>query len=237
MPQTGISIKSKKPLVTHPDLIVYLHGALGSASDWQQKVTMAPHESVALDFAGHGHAPFTCSDFLPDTLMEEARERLFQQYPNRRIALVGYSFGGYVAARWAHAYPDEVVRVTAMATRWIWNADFAHEEAEKVHPDHLMDKAPAFVEQLQRQHGAMSWKSLCLLTGEMMQFLGEKAPDPEHWLPQVKVPLALVTGDRDRMATAEQTLTAFRWLKHPEASLQILPKVKHPLASYPEHLF
>lgn len=232
-----MSIKSKKPLENLTDLTVYLHGALGAASDWTRKVSLVPNVSLALDFAGHGHTPFTCADFYPDSLMEELRGRLLQQYPGRKLSLVGYSFGGYVAARWAFHYPSEVKAVTALATRWIWTAEFAKEEAAKLQPELLLEKAPALVEQLKQQHGAMSWRALCSRTADMMHFLGEKASGLETWFPELSVPIALVTGDRDRMATAEQTLSAFRLLKHPEATLQILPQVKHPLATYPDHLF
>jgi pimeloyl-ACP methyl ester carboxylesterase len=237
MRQTGMSIKSKKPLANLTDLTVYLHGALGAASDWTRKVSLVPDVSLALDFAGHGHTPFTCPDFYPDSLMEELRGRLLQQYPGRKLTLIGYSFGGYVAARWAFHYPSEVQAVTALATRWIWTPEFAKEEAAKLQPELLLEKAPALIEQLKQQHGAMSWRALCSRTADMMHYLGEKASGLETWFPELSVPLALVTGDRDRMATAEQTLSAFRLLKHPEATLQVLPKVKHPLATYPDHLF
>ncbi|OAJ93840.1 2-succinyl-6-hydroxy-2,4-cyclohexadiene-1-carboxylate synthase [Vibrio bivalvicida] len=78
-------------------VIVFLHGLLGSGSDWQAtQVYLSNFPTISLDLPGHGLSALEsccnfrhCCDQISDTLLTYVT-------PHKPIVLVGYSMGGRI---------------------------------------------------------------------------------------------------------------------------------------------
>lgn len=79
--------------------VVFLHGFLGSPSDWDSVIFHLPSFScLALSLPGHNHAPLTFSCSIP------------------RFHLVGYSMGGRLACMYAKQHPEQIASLTVLST-------------------------------------------------------------------------------------------------------------------------
>ncbi len=78
--------------------VVFLHGFLGCAEDWEDVAKHLKAPSIALDLPGHGRSPFT-----PD-----ADAALHEALPATPVHLVGYSMGGRLALQYAIRHPARI---------------------------------------------------------------------------------------------------------------------------------
>ena len=90
---------SKKPLV------IFIHGFMGSHSDWDSFVQKLGKKyfCISLDLPGHGKSPLTLKSFeeLSFTL-----KNLIQTMGKDKCYLIGYSLGGRIALDLFNRYPD-----------------------------------------------------------------------------------------------------------------------------------
>lgn len=233
MPQTVIFTAFGNALEWKTDIKIFLHGALENASRWEELIPNLNHYGIAVNLSGHGELPLQSPDFDVDHLVIELRDRLKKSYSDSTFSMIGYSLGGFVAARWAVLFPGEISQIQTLATRWLWPEDFMQKETGKLNPEKLQQFAPAFFEKLKTRHKYLSPERMLELTSDMMRSISARFPEPERWLSAIDIPVHIISGDRDPMAHAEQSLQAFRCLKHPVSSLHILPGVKHDLATFP----
>lgn len=80
--------------------LVFLHGFLGTAADWEPVCSfLPPCQCIGLDLPGHGKSPFT--------------EEIQIDIPY--FHLIGYSMGGRIAASYAKQYPEQIASLTLMS--------------------------------------------------------------------------------------------------------------------------
>ena len=87
--------------------LVFLHGFLGTAADWNAVVSQLPFHCIAFDLPGHGRSPFTpdfCKAFLRST--EDLKP----------FHLIGYSMGGRLSLQFAADHPDNILSLTLLST-------------------------------------------------------------------------------------------------------------------------
>lgn len=205
------------------DLII-LHGALGSSSQFTNSIPFLEDNFnlIFLDFPGHG-------------INEESNENLtiencalylqnqFKAFPTASI--FGYSMGGYVALWAAYKQFIKPTSIMTLATKFNWTAEFAAKETRMMELDNLKQIAPAFIENLQKQHGA-KWELLLEKTSAMMTGLGNQVLLGEPELSTIDVPVCIAVGFKDKMVSVEESLWAARSI--PKAELEIFPKMQHP---------
>lgn len=80
-------------------LVVFLHGFLGSSSDWHSVIQHLPFDCLTFDLPGHGTSPATFDLFA-------ALDKL------PPFHLVGYSLGGRIALQ----YPGKPLSLTLLST-------------------------------------------------------------------------------------------------------------------------
>lgn len=80
--------------------LVFLHGFLGRAEDWESVCSFLPTcQCIGIDLPGHGDSPFA--------------EEIKIDIP--RFHLVGYSMGGRIAMGYAAKHPEQIASLTIMS--------------------------------------------------------------------------------------------------------------------------
>ncbi|OOF50500.1 2-succinyl-6-hydroxy-2,4-cyclohexadiene-1-carboxylate synthase [Rodentibacter genomosp. 1] len=88
--------------------IIFLHGLLGTSSDWQKVIENLPHfHCVSVDLPFHGKAKETTVQSFNDTA-EYLSQKIQSAVKNEPYFLVGYSLGGRIAMHYAlQAYVEK----------------------------------------------------------------------------------------------------------------------------------
>lgn len=95
--------------------IVFLHGFLGSSSDWLELLSYLPPCNYHLiDLPGHGKSTFQQELILPN----------FEE----KMILIGYSMGGRLALQYAASCPEKVEKLILLSTHL---GLFSEEERKK----------------------------------------------------------------------------------------------------------
>lgn len=176
-----------------------LHGALGSAAQFNALLALKPSgaEAVALNFPGHGKAPadepFSMEYFGASVL------RYMDENGLGRARLCGYSMGGYVALWMAWKYPDRIEAVKTYGTKLEWNPEVAAGMSRMFDPEKIAAKAPALAESLAAIHGAGEWENLCRLTAGFLNRLGQGEGIPEEAFSRISCPVTIGWGNLDNV--------------------------------------
>jgi len=86
--------------------LLFLHGFLGTAADWDEVIAHLPHPCFALNLPGHGDAPFR-EDI--DTVLLDAIERIGKPH------LIGYSMGGRLALQFAARHRSKIEKLILLS--------------------------------------------------------------------------------------------------------------------------
>ena len=207
--------------------LLLLHGALGSESQLHPLKEMLKDgcDVHSFNFAGHGgkELPETVSikSFAEETVLFcEANEI-------KSVSIFGYSMGGYVALYLAKHYSHLVESVITLGTKLHWDETVAAKEVKMMQPDIIEQKVPAFAAQLQKQHNPADWKIVMTKTADMLVEMGRSNPLQTKDYNDIKCPVLLMLGDRDKMVTMDETVAAYKLL--PKAQLTILPGTPHAI--------
>jgi pimeloyl-ACP methyl ester carboxylesterase len=206
--------------------ILFLHGALGSSAQFNDiKEKLGTNYNVhTLNFSGHG------GNFMPlNGLTFEVFVSDILSYLNtnkiEKINLFGYSMGGYAALMFAIKYPERVNKVFSCSVKLKWDIESATKELEFLNPDKMMDKVPAFANNLMMIHGINVWKNLLKNTSNMMMDLAKgKLLTDEDFL-KIKCPILFAIGDRDKTASLNDTLTIYSKVNN--SQLLVMPNSPH----------
>jgi pimeloyl-ACP methyl ester carboxylesterase len=206
--------------------ILFLHGALGSSAQFNDiKEKLGNNYNVhTLNFSGHGgnFMPLnglTFEVFVNDILIYLNANKI------EKINLFGYSMGGYAALMFAIKYPERVNKVFSCSVKLKWDIESATKELEFLNPDKMMDKVPAFANNLMMIHGINVWKNLLKNTSNMMMDLAKgKLLTDEDFL-KIKCPILFAIGDRDKTASLNDTLTIYSKVNN--SQLLVMPNSPH----------
>lgn len=207
--------------------LLLLHGALGSKAqlDPLAKLLQPGFDTWALNFSGHGGAPFApafgIESFAAETLDFLNRNNL------EKVDIFGYSMGGYVALHLARLHPQRVGRIVTLATKFDWTPASAERESKMLDPEKIEAKVPAFAAQLQERHLPNDWKLVLRKTAALMHQLGQQPLLTPEVLAQIGQPTLVCLGDADQMVNIDETKLVAESL--PSGQLQILPQTPHPL--------
>lgn len=208
--------------------LLLLHGAIGAMEQLQPLATaLEKHFTVhRIDFSGHGKKP-PSSTGLSIEIFEADVIQYLRMNNIDKIAIFGYSMGGYVGMYLAGKYPDIITAVITLATKFKWSPDIAANEIKQLNPEIIKQKLPQFVAQLEQRHGENNWVKLLHDTQQFLIGLGENNLLGKDTLALIQPPCLLMTGDRDKMVGIDETQDIFTAL--PNASMAILPSTSHPI--------
>ena len=180
-----------------------LHGALGSAAQFNALRRLFPAEArvYALNFPGHGpqtpQTPFSMQLFSESILN-------FMDENNLPVAnIFGYSMGGYVALHLAAGHPERVGQVVTLGTKLDWTPEVAAGMNRMFDPEKIEAKVPKFAEALAASHA--DWKSLCRYTAAFLEDLGNGKGIQEVSFVRIACPVTIGWGTEDNVVTAAES--------------------------------
>jgi len=115
----GVSLACPRPLVAdvagQGPPVVLLHGQPGTSADWSATVPLLTPRFlvIAPDRPGYGRTGGPAGDFDTNA---DAVAALLDRLGQRRVVVVGHSFGGGVALRLAQRHPDRVAGLVLVAS-------------------------------------------------------------------------------------------------------------------------
>ena len=210
--------------------IVLLHGAIGAASQLQPLAdALSKTYSVhTINFSGHGGEPMPGEAFSIELFAQQVLGFLDEHQLQSPIVF-GYSLGGYVGMYIARHHPGRINKLITLATKFHWDETIAAKQQRSFDANVILEKAPAFAEQLERMHAPNNWKEVLTKTGAMLTDLGNRNALGSEDYQQVQTPILLIQGDKDRMVTLEETIAVYRALPANNVRLCVLPGTPHPL--------
>ena len=205
--------------------LLLLHGALGSKDQFKEltKKLNGSYEIYSLNFSGHGGSVIPKEPFSMDMFAGNIISYLNDNSINE-IDVFGYSMGGYAALHTAINFPERIGKIFTLATKFEWTPEIAERETVMLDAEKIKQKVPKFAEELALRHGENNWVRVLGKTTEMMRDLGAGEP---MLFGNIKNEVLVGIGDRDKMVTLEETITAYRSL--PNSKLLVLPGTPHPL--------
>ncbi|RYY64940.1 MAG: alpha/beta hydrolase [Chitinophagaceae bacterium] len=213
--------------------LLLLHGALGGPDTLQPLAALLQDEFAVHCPAFPGHAAAPATEYRMEELVDFLAEYLNRKGLERPLVF-GYSMGGYAALALAARAPGRLGAVATLATKLHWTPEGAAREARMLQPDTIEAKVPAFAAALARRHAPLDWKAVVAGTAALMQDLGETPLLTAEQYRRISDPVLLLLGDRDGMASIEETRDAFTQISG--AQLGLLPGTPHPLEKVPVEL-
>jgi esterase/lipase len=209
------------------ETIILLHGAIGSK---EQLIPLADllkneWELHTLNFSGHGGEPINKSFSI--TLFADNVIKYMQANNIKKAHFFGYSMGGYVALYLAKHFPEKVITVFTLATKFEWTLEIATKEIGMLNAEKIAIKLPSFAKELEKRHSPTNWKEVLLRTAEMMQQLGIKNVLTLSDFESIKQPIFISIGDNDMMVSLDETIAVYK--KLPNANFMVFPYTQHPI--------
>ncbi len=209
--------------------ILLLHGALGSKTQLdllKTNLEQNGNKVYSLNFPGHSGEPFSKDGFG----IEGFARCIIQFLDDKKIEVIdifGYSMGGYVAFFLAHQYPLRASRIITLGTKFDWTPASANKEINKMDPEKIQAKVPAFARILEHRHKPNDWKELMKKTSDMMYNLGKKPLLTEELIASIKIKSKILLGDQDDMADRNYSEKVAHWL--PGGEFYLLKNTPHPI--------
>lgn len=107
--------------------------------------------------------------------------------------------------------PGIFERIVTLGTKFDWNEAQAEKEAGFLNPDQMDINVPAYVSYLKKLHRDV-WRNVVEKTARMMLDLGTKPLLQEDDFKQIRVPVTLMRGTKDKMVSQEETAWVARVL-------------------------
>jgi len=205
--------------------LVLIHGALGSGEEFNQLLPfLENHFHVHIyEIPGHGAKSEAIHDFNIDAITRDLKNYL-STIGNSYI--FGFSLGGYLAIHLSLTYPQHILGIVTLGTKFNWSPEIADHEKKSLNSSFLEQKVPPFFEYLQQLHGE-HLDRLFTATAEFMTDLGAHPKLTDRTVRNVNIPIQITRGGKDRMVTPEESLVISKALK--KGSYFEIPSFIHPL--------
>ncbi len=206
--------------------LLLLHGALGSADQFEDLMPLLPADRSiwALNFPGHGGLPV--GEPFSMQLFVEAILDFMEREDWNEADIFGYSMGGYAALQLALERPKKVRRIVTLGTKFDWTPESAARETGFLDPDKIEAKVPQFAAALAERHEPADWKMVLRHTAGLLHGLGNGKALRQEDFEKILCPVVILRGELDHMVTEEESRQVAEWL--PNGRFEALEGTKHP---------
>ncbi len=213
----------------NPPLLL-LPGLMGSIStQWRKFIRplTTDYRVLLMDLRGHGRSNNSQINLMPNRMAQDIAG-LLDHLEITELHVAGYSLGGYLGLLLALNQPHRVNTLLMHASKFYWSEESANNMKMQLNPEKMVEKVPAYVDQLMQEHGARQWRILVRQAVELSFFLAEKGVR-ENMLKHLQVPVLISLGDRDEMVPLPEAVRLSRVL--PNGELIVLPGTRHAFQS------
>jgi pimeloyl-ACP methyl ester carboxylesterase len=211
--------------------LVFLHGAGTFTGFAYARAWSATHRVIIPYHPGFGES---ADDTRIDAIGDYALHclDLFDALGLGALSLVGYSFGGWMAAETAVMQPDRIAKLVLVAPSGLVVRDPPAADLMALHPRevpaHLMHRPERLAAFMPQGHDleflALRYREQTALARVVWERPSGN-PKLERWLHRLRMPTLLVWGEHDRVRPLAH---AQRWLAGlPDARLTVLPDAGH----------
>lgn len=207
--------------------IIFIHGAFGTEKDLKPLAGLCTgHEVMLLNLPFHGTEAGPRFDYQS---LKDGLQRKLRGYDN--YSIFGYSMGGYLALDLASEGLITPHTIITYGTRFFWNQNLVQKVAGIMDPQQLMRNLPDYVTALKAMHGP-HWETVI---SDMLKVMDEISRHPlsESQFKRLNMPVKLNVGDKDSLATPDETESVSRIIAH--SSYQILPEAEHDISRLKDH--
>ena len=207
---------------------IFMHGANGCAAEMEPLATALQSFArlIAVNLPGHGGRP------VPEKLgIDAAAEDVIAVLDNEgidRAFFVGYSLGGYTAARLAQRFPARTLGFCAIATKFVFDVGTVSKWAYLAGYDRLA--ASARGPQMLAAHGG-GWRAVTEANQRLFMDLGANPVMRDADFAAITRPALLVNSNRDPLVEWSETLRIGSLI--PGAQLVMFHGLAHPLRNVP----
>ncbi|HZD11700.1 MAG TPA: alpha/beta hydrolase [Candidatus Binatia bacterium] len=211
------------------DTLLLLPGLLGAInSQWREFVEplSATYQVVLTDLRGHGRSENREQTLRPQRMLQDIVGLLdFLEIESTHVA--GYNLGGYLGLMLHLHQPRRVPTLLMHGTKFYWTAKAVAQLREQLEPDRMVEKVPAYADQLAREHGSR-WRMLVRQAADLVA-LNMQEGITEGMAGRAQIPILVSVGDRDELVPLREASHLSRIL--PNGQLLVLPGVRHPFAT------
>jgi pimeloyl-ACP methyl ester carboxylesterase len=234
--------------------VVLIHGNPGSCQDWSRLYVpiSANYRALAFDRPGHGHSQRPNHRDITVEVQAEMLHAALNELEIERPIVVGHSWGGALALTYALNFPNDIAGAVLLAPAAYYGDDgvsFLSKlpawpiigdivnflftplvGAWVVRTDLAKAFAPDPVPRKYLRHVLAEWtrpkKVKWYSVDDML--LNQSLPKFEDRYAEIRVPVAIVTGDSDKIVPAEEN--AHRLYESlPHSHLDVLPLTGHQI--------
>ena len=207
---------------------IFLHGANGCAHEMEPLASLLHEHArlIAVNLPGHGGRP------VPERLgIDEAADDVIGVLDREgidRAFFIGYSLGGYTAARLAQRFPDRTHGFCAIATKFVFDAPTVEKWTYLARYDRLAANARG--PQMLKAHGE-GWRAVTEANQRLFTELGEKPAMRDADFAAIARPALLVNSNRDPLVEWSETVRIGSLI--PGAQLVMFHGLAHPIRNVP----
>ena len=208
--------------------LLILHGAAGSKSRFDNltKKLEKNFDVFRLNFSGHGGEPIPDEVFSIELFARDVIAFL-NKHEIRKVNVFGYSMGGFVAIYLASNFPDRILKIFTLGTKFNWSKETVKLQTKLLDVEAIEQKLPTYADELKEIHAPNDWKKVIEKTIEMLVTLGKKNPLNDDDLINLDIPVLIGMGDRDNFVIIEESVFSYRLLN--KGQLLIIPDTPHPI--------
>ncbi len=204
----------------HGTPVVLLHGGLGNANYWGNQIAVlaSRYDVIAIDLRGHGRSTMTDAPMHYERLAADVLG-VMDGLGIRRAALVGWSDGAIIGLSLAMTEPDRVERLFAFGANYDLQGLIPGGSHAAVFARYTARTAAEYRALSPRPDGYR------MLVQRMTQMWNAEPHFSRGGLASIRVPVAIVDGDRDEIVRPQHTRDLAAAIRG--ASLIIEPGVSH----------
>jgi abhydrolase domain-containing protein 6 len=228
------------------ETVVLLHGFAANKDTWLRFVRYLPkqYRVLVIDLAGHGDRSEVMEMGSPFDVghMKADFSRITNRLGVEHFHLAGNSLGGYVATFYARENPHKLITLGLFAAAGVWSpkpSDFQLALEKESNP--LLVDSPQGFDQLMDlvfyEKPWTPWPVRSVLERELIKKYGfykkmwddiwRSRKDVAAFLPEIKIPVFLLWGDKDRILDVSSVAVYQKYL--PDVQTRIIEDCGHGL--------
>ncbi len=226
------------------ETIVLLHGFAANKDTWLRFVRYLPRQYrvLVIDLAGHGDRNQEMAFSFDLDHMKADFSRIIDRLGGDHFHLAGNSLGGYVATFFARENPHKLITLGLFASAGVWSPKPSDLQLalEKESNPLLVDSPQAFDQLMDLvfyEKPWAPWPVRSVLERELIKKydfykkmwddIWRSRKDVTAFLPEIKIPVFLLWGDKDRILDVSSVAVYQKYL--PDVQTRIIKECGHGL--------